>query len=520
MKRREFILLTATAAAAAAAGLQGCGAPAGGPDRPATARPTGGGAPGFANPLRIPPLLEPVVDGSGVKTFTLTAQRGRTEFLPGRPAPTWGFNGSYLGPTLRASRGDRVRLEVVNRLGEETTVHWHGMRVPALMDGGPQRTIAPGATWTPHWTVDQPAATTWYHPHPHGYTVQHVYRGLAGMFLLDDPASRALDLPRTYGVDDFPLIVQDKVLNDDGTLSEDGLDSSVFFLGNRTLVNGTLAPHLEVGTRRVRLRILNASNARLFHLGFADGRAFQVVGADAGLLPAPVRVDRISLSPAERAEIVVAFSPGESVVMRGFGGRDEIDKGDFDLLEFIAAERLRPSPEVPARLASTPPIEVPAGARVRRFRLDGDDAIGGRDYDMGRIDEVVPAGAREIWEVEARDHAHNFHIHEVALRVLDIDGRQPPAWYQSQKDTVFVPAKSTARLAVEFGRFTDPVTPYMFHCHILRHEDRGMMGQFVIVEPGTEDRVSRTLPTAPPHAADPARAPGSRAPRPHFVHGG
>ncbi|MFG2621800.1 multicopper oxidase family protein [Streptomyces sp. NPDC048507] len=498
MKRRDFLVL-----AAAAAGAAGCDSASGGAGRP-TAPPSDGGGGAFARPLRIPPLLEPVVDAAGAKVFTLTMQRGRTEFLAGRPAPTWGFNGSYLGPTLRASRGDRVALEVVNRLGDETTVHWHGMRVPAVMDGGPQRTIAPGATWSPHWTVEQPAATTWYHPHPHGYTAQHVYRGLAGLFLLDDPESRALDLPKTYGVDDFPLIVQDKVINADGTLSEEKLDDSVFFLGNRVLVNGTLGPHLEVAAQRVRLRILNASNARLFHIGFADGRTFQVIGADAGLLPAPVSVDRVALSPAERVEIVAGFAPGESVVLRGFGGRDAIDKGDFDLLKIVAAERLQPSPEVPVRLSSTPPIEVPAGARVRTFRLDGDDEIGGRDYAMDRIDEIVPAGAREIWEVEARDHAHNFHIHEVALRVLDINGQPPPAWYRSQKDTVFLPAKSKARLAVEFGRFTDPRNPYMYHCHILRHEDRGMMGQFVIVEPGTEGQVERTLPAGTAAPATPS----------------
>ncbi|MFF2194279.1 multicopper oxidase family protein [Streptomyces sp. NPDC058157] len=252
-------------------------------------------------------------------------------------------------------------------------------------------------------------------------------------------------------MDDFPLIVQDKVVNADGTLSEQRLDDSVFFLGNRILVNGTLDPHLRISSQRARLRILNASNSRLLHFGFADGRTL---------------------------------------------GRDAIGKGDFDLLKIIAADRLSASPPVPDRLATTPPIEVPAGARVRRFQLDGDDEINGRDYAMDRIDEVVPAGAHEIWEVEARDHAHNFHIHEVALRVIGIGGRQPPAWYRSQKDTVFLPATSKTRLAVQFGHFTDPTTPYMYHCHILRHEDRGMMGQFVIVQPRTEEDVVRTLPTA------------------------
>ncbi|MEU8776832.1 multicopper oxidase domain-containing protein [Streptomyces sp. NPDC048606] len=327
-----------------------------------------------------------------------------------------------------------------------------------------------------------------------------MYRGLAGMFLLDDPEARASGLPKDYGVDDFPLIVQDKVINADGTLSEERLDEGRFFLGDTALVNGTRNPTLEVGTTRVRLRLLNASNARLFHIGFADGRTFHVVGGDVGLLPAPVPVTRVSLSPAERAEVVVAFSPGESVVLRGFGGVDEIDRGDFDLLTLTAARELAPSPALPDRLPSTPPIEVPADARVRRFALDGTDEINGLDFAMDRVDEVVPAGAREIWEVTASHYAHNFHIHEVAFRVLDIDGRQPPAWYQSHKDTVYLPAKSTARLAVEFGRFTDPTSPYMYHCHILRHEDKGMMGQFVIVEPGTESTVPRTLPTAAAHA--------------------
>lgn len=136
---------------------------------------------------------------------------------------------------------------------------------------------------------------------------------------------------------------------------------------------------------------------------------------------------------------------------------------------------------------------APPNAKVRRFRLNGHDAINGKEMDMSRIDEVVPAGAIEIWEIENTVYAHNFHIHEVAFQVLAVDGEKPPAYASGHKDTVYVPPKSTVRLAVQFGRFTDPATPYMYHCHILRHEDSGMMGQFVIVEPGTENEVPRTI---------------------------
>jgi FtsP/CotA-like multicopper oxidase with cupredoxin domain len=445
----------------------------------------------FRTELRVPPLLEPKVDKDGTRRFALTMQRGRTELLPGRPAETWGFNGPYLGPTIRAARGDRVRMTVTNRLDEASTVHWHGMRLPAKMDGGPHQMIEPGATWTPHWTIDQPAATSWYHPHPHGETARHVYRGLAGMFIIDDGTGR--ELPARYGIDDVPLILQDKRFAEDGSPTGDPLTGTFGILGDHILVNGVHAPFMRVRTERVRFRILNGSNARRYHLTFADRRAFHVVGGDAGLLPAPVQVDRVSLTPGERVEVVVAFSAGEQVLLRTVSGSDDIDEGDFDVMKFVAARRLDSSPRPPARLAAPAPLAVPPNAKVRRFRLNGHDAINGKEMDLSRIDEVVPAGATEIWEIENTVYAHNFHIHEVAFQVLDVDGEKPDAYASGHKDTVYVPPKSTVRLAVQFGRFTDPATPYMYHCHILRHEDSGMMGQFVIVTPGTENQVPRTI---------------------------
>lgn len=162
----------------------------------------------FDNRLRIPPLLEPRVDAAGRRIFDLELQAGQTELLPGRPADTWGINGPHLAPTLRAERGDRVLMRVNNRLPEATTLHWHGMHLPASADGGPHQLVEPGGTWSPSWRIDQPAATLWYHPHMMGRTEDHVYRGLAGMWILDDRRADALALPNRYGVDDIPLILQ------------------------------------------------------------------------------------------------------------------------------------------------------------------------------------------------------------------------------------------------------------------------------------------------------------------------
>ncbi|WP_033223095.1 multicopper oxidase family protein [Kitasatospora phosalacinea] len=488
MNRRTFLTPSALSGLAGTAGLiSGCSSGSDSGRR---------GAPplDLSAPLRIPPLLHPERDSDGVRRYELTMLAGNSELLPGTSTATWGFNGAFLGPTLRASRGEQVAMTVRNTLPEASTVHWHGMRLPAAMDGGPHQMVAPGAAWTPTWTIDQPAATTWYHPHPHGATAQHVYRGLAGLFILDDGHDPGL--PTAYGVDDVPLILQDKKFTADGALNGDPLKDTFGILGDRILVNGTYNPRFDVTTERVRLRVLNGSNARLYHLVFADRRRFHVVATDGGLLTAPVETDALALSPGERAEIVVSFAPGDNVVLRTLDNGVDLAKGDFDLIRFVADGRPAPSPPLPAAFAAFTPIVPPADAKVRRFTLNGHDAVNGRPMDMSRIDEVVPAGAVEIWEIENNVYSHNFHIHEVAFQLLDSGGKPASGYAGGHKDTVFVPGKSTVRLAVRFGTFTDPSAAYMYHCHILRHEDSGMMGQFVIVEPGTEDTAPRTLPPA------------------------
>lgn len=444
----------------------------------------------FQQALKIPELLEPTIESDGTKHFSLTMEPGTTEFFPGEITDTWGINGSYLGPTIRVSRGDKVSFDVVNKLGETSTLHWHGMMLPPAMDGGPHQMIEAGETWSPHWTIDQPSATTWYHPHLHGKTAQHVYRGLAGMFIIDDEDSKKL--PSNYGVDDIPLIVQDKLFTSDGQLSEDD-DTPYGMLGDEILVNGTYDPFLKVTASQVRFRLLNGSNARAYNFGFTDGRSFQLVANDAGLLNEPVTLERFMLSPGERAEIVVAFEPEEETILRSYSSGAGITNGEFDLLKIVADSELTGSSPISKQLSSIEPIEVPADAKVRQFKLTMENEINDKLMDMYRIDEVVPAGTKEIWEIHNFGSEHNFHIHDAAFRVLDINDKEPPEYARGRKDTVFIPHGASVRIAVEFGNYTDLNYPLMYHCHLLKHEDEGMMGQFLLVEPGTESQAPTEL---------------------------
>lgn len=447
----------------------------------------------FENRLRIPPLEEGRQDVDGRRVFDLRLRTGRTELRPGTTAETWGVNGPYMGPTLRASRGERVVVRARNDLPEDTTLHWHGMHLPARADGGPHTVIARGSTWTPSWTVDQPAATLWYHPHPHGRTEEHVSRGVVGMFILDDDAPSGRALPHRYGVDDVPVILQDVRLEDGRLDRGNGLVSPTGRLGSTILVNGTYDPHLRVSTERVRLRLLNASTARVYDVGLADGRRLDLVAVDGGLLPRPHRAERVTLSPGERAEVVVTMRPGERAVLRSFAPdlgmsfwEERFAGGDdaFDLLELRAAPRLAPSAPVPSRLAAPSGASAADAVRERRFELQGQGSINGRAMDPARLDEVVPAGETELWEVEnAAGIAHNFHVHGTSFLVLGEDGRPLTGPPGGPQDTVFVRPGQTRRLLVRFEH-PDPTTPQMYHCHLLQHEDRGMMGQALVLRPG------------------------------------
>lgn len=442
----------------------------------------------FTRALNIPPVAQSTVAPDGTREFDLEMRRGRADLGHGPDTETWGINGDYLGPTIRMNRGEDVRMNVHNELGETSTLHWHGMHLPAEMDGGPHQMVPPGDTWKPEWTVNQPAATLWYHPHLHGFTAEHVYRGLAGMILVDD--SDGPTLPADYGVDDVPVIVQDKKFDGNELDEEPGMFVNTGILGDEILVNGTPAPYLDVTTERVRLRLLNASNARIYDFGFDNGFPFQLVGTDGGLLEAPETLQSIMLSPGERAEIVVEVPPGTDTILRStppdlgagfwsdrFGGGSDT----LDVMELRAADELEANEEVPDRLSEK--VDLGEPERTRTFELDDDREINGQSMDMSRIDEVVTLGATEGWEIRNNSgQIHNFHIHDVQFQVL---GTDDPAM-SGAKDTVYIPPGKSVRLLVRFTDYANPSFPYMYHCHMLRHEDNGMMGQFVVVAPGQE----------------------------------
>lgn len=413
----------------------------------------------------------------------------------GTNTPTWGYNGSILGPTLRARSGETVCVQFDNALSVPTTVHWHGMHLPARCDGGPHQTVQPGGHWEPTWTVRQPAATLWYHPHPHGETEKHIYRGLAGLFIIDDDHPSA-GLPGDYGVDDIPLIIQDRRFTDTGALDESDR-TDVGLLGNTIVTNGIAGAYLPVRSERVRLRILNGSGGRLYNLGFGDDREFHVVGSDGGLLSTPVPISRIQLSPGERVEIVVDMRSGEPVSLRSFpianraglkpaeAARFGIDD-TFHILELRPERILRPSAALPSRLADLPATDTAQVGLQRSFDLQW-FMINKNRMDMNRIDFSTTVDVDEIWTVRNVDNwPHNFHVHDVQFRIIDIDGSPPPAELAGYKDTVYAPPGQRIRLAIRFADYTDAALPYMYHCHLAMHEDQGMMGQFLVLAPGQE----------------------------------
>ncbi|GAB3429432.1 multicopper oxidase domain-containing protein [Actinophytocola sediminis] len=448
----------------------------------------------FDNPLLIPPLAESTGGASGARVFALDLQAGETRFKDGPATQTWGVNGTYLGPTIRVRRGERVEFAVRNGLDQDTSLHWHGMHLPAVMDGGPHQIVPAGETWQPQWTVDQPAATLWYHPHVHGSTADHTYRGLTGLFIVDDEEAEALNLPSEYGVDDLPMIVQDRAFDGDNQFDQPvPLGGSLGVIGDEILVNGTMGPYVEVSTKLVRLRLLNGSNARLYNFGFADNREFSVVATDGGLLAEPWRTDRLYLSPGERAEIVVAFEAGEQVELRSYpsehgGTLGRLDGFDdvLDICQFRAGDTLAEDTEIPAVLGAEPDLAGERVAEERAFTL-ASDQINGKAMAMDRIDFGVRENTVEVWEVvNDNGFLHNFHVHDVQFQVLTVDGEAPEPVLRGWKDTILLLQGKRYRLALRFRDHTDPNIPYMYHCHLLQHEDNGMMGQFVVLGDGEQ----------------------------------
>ena len=463
-----------------------------------------------ANSLAIPKLDQGIIE-QGERAFRLSISAGQKEFSPGVASHTIGVNAPYLGPTLEMRRGERVRVHLDNGLDEGATVHWHGFELPAAADGGPHQLIRPGERWSPSFEVRQRASLYWYHSHLHRGTGPQVYAGLAAPIYVRDDEEDALDLPSEYGVDDIPLIVQDRLLDSSGKLlyPQNMHAQMMGVRGDRLYVNGTQNAVFDARTGLLRLRILNGSNARFYDFSLSGGQTMQIIASDGGLLDRPHAVRSLRLAPGERAQILVdlsegrplsllATSPDNSMGMMGNGGgmmgggmmgrrRDDARTDEpFRILD-IRPSGSSPRRNLPPQLAALPALDPSLAVRTRRFVLDmgmmgGGMSINGASMDMNVINERVPVGQWEIWEIaNASMMAHPFHIHNVQFRVIDRDGHAPPPLETGFKDTVIVNPREQVRVLLRFEEHSDPDTPYMYHCHILEHEDAGMMGQFVVV---------------------------------------
>ena len=478
----------------------------------------------FSNPLTIPPL-EAGSSLDGVRHYDLTLQRGSRTFLPGMTTETFGINGDYLGPTILMHRNEQVAMSVHNQLQEPSSLHWHGFHVPASEDGGPHQQIEHGETWSPSFRVMQNGGTFWYHSHVFHKAGEQVYKGLAGMILVRDQGESYLELPGTYGIDDIPLVVQDRRFGRDGNFSYMSVyDDLVKGLhGDTILVNGTWKPVFEPTTRLVRFRLLNAANARSFVFAFSDGREFHQIASDGGLLNEPVSMTSLELAPAERAEILVDFSDGREVMLVSLAMQSNfavfpgamsrlmrsLNAQSFDILRIRPATTLTGQTRLPQRMTVIERPAVRDAMQVRQLRLSmgfgsrsgedrgpgtgartglgggyggGHSSINGRMMDIDFINETIPINSTEIWELTNNSPmAHPFHIHHGQFQILDRNGNPPAANEQGWKDTVKVGSGELVRIVMRFEDFADPDNPYMYHCHILEHEDQGMMGQFLVV---------------------------------------
>lgn len=479
-----------------------------------------------SRPLPIVPMTDLTNGFDG--RIALKLAQSTHDFGTGVTSPTFGINNSYLGPVLRVKQGQTLPFDVSNNLEEMSTIHWHGLHVPGDVDGGPHQQIQPGGTWSPDVPISQRASMNWFHSHAHGKTARQVYKGLTGVMLIEDDASLSADLPKTYGVDDFTLVLQDKTFDERGllnyTLTETALDDG--FIGETLVVNGVIAPVVQsVPKGLIRLRILNASNANFLNLSMATG-PLHIIASDGGFLSSTVETETLTMSPGERYEVLVDMRTVEInklVVSHGLpeigGIRDYItefnkqglrsligkifNEGEIE----IAALTLNRQDEhgfdasIPNNLASLSPPDPTTATFTRSFELNqytgadlravaaaGDNycgdgsamAINGKSMDMDRIDENVRKGDTEVWRISVDDWRHPFHIHGCSFRILSQEGKRPPTYAQGWKDIVHVDGEVWSEVLVRFDYDAPKHAPYMYHCHILEHEDCGMMGQFTV----------------------------------------
>lgn len=445
-----------------------------------TASPPRAGRP----PLVSPHVLKDLSPDPRTAEFRLTAATARLALVPGSTTDVFAYNGQVPGPTLMVREGDRVVVHFRNALAVPTTVHWHGLHIPASADGSPFHPVPPGAQHDYVFTLPRGSAGTyWYHPHPHHETGYQVAKGLYGAIVI-----KAADDPLPASLPDKLLILSDNRFLGDGSVdvpdestpqgsvdAENGREGDVLF------VNGQVMPTLTIRSGEVqRWRVINASAARVYRLALG-GHTFLHVGSDGGLFEHPVEAGEIVLATGERAELLVrgTGAPGSQAVLQSLPydryipqtrPKDWNRPRDLMAVQY-SADAPVPFVTLPNVLRPVPALDTTHVTATRVVSLS-QHMINGKMMDMSRVDITARLGATEIWQVEnlvGMDHP--FHLHGFQFQVLDRNG--VPERVRRWKDTVNVPKHETVRFVV---RYDDHPGQWMFHCHILDHEDHGMMG--------------------------------------------
>jgi FtsP/CotA-like multicopper oxidase with cupredoxin domain len=417
--------------------------------------------------------------GRSVVQVELEAREMDWEFSPGRLTRAWGFNGQIPGPTIQASVGDVLEVRFTNRLPEPTTIHWHGLQVPAAMDGTDmvQHPVAPGETFTYRFRVPD-AGTFWYHPHSN--EVVQLERGLYGAMVVRGPNEPELDADRVLVLDDVQLDRKARIAPPGWWIEQhDGRQ------GNTLLVNGRKEPELTIAAGQVeRWRIVNAASARYVRLSIG-GRPFTLLGTDGGLIDAPITVNELLLTPADRVELAVGpFEEGETVLVETLPyNRRTVARSRRATFATVHVGPAKPSRAViPTQLRHIEPLAVGDAAPTREVHLGIKPSLEhGVDFVINKEqhhrDRPVKVGELQVWDV-VNDTLmdHPFHLHGFFFQVVSVDGEPPE--FRSWEDTVNVPPKGRVRIA-----FLPDDRPgeWMYHCHILEHHASGMMAHFEVV---------------------------------------
>jgi len=477
----------------------------------------------FVDPLPIPKVAKPI--GTRPNAYRIPIQEFHAK-IHRDVAPTrfWGYGNSVPGPTIEARSGEAISIEWPNRLppkhflpidhnlmGAEkglpesrTVVHVHGARVPPASDGWPESWYGPGKSATYRYPNEQEAALLWYHDHAMGINRLNMCAGMAGLYVIRDAFEDSLNLPK--GEYEIPLVLMDRMFRADGQLyyPVSQLPDAPWvaeYTGNAVLINGKLLPYLNVQPRKYRLRILNASNARFFFLSLDNGQPFQQIGSDQGLLPAPVAVSRLDIAPGERADVVIDFAEyvGKNILLNNVPSA---------IMQFrVANEKVADPSALPQTLRPVRRFTESEAILTRRLTLEEfDNLIGepiahlldGKHWHEP-ISEKPVLGTTEIWELlNTTDDTHPIHLHLVRFQILDRrllevsdlvynekvvyrgEAFPPEPNERGWKDTVRATAGASTRIIVKFERYTGR---YVWHCHILEHEDNEMMRPYEVIAP-------------------------------------